>query len=196
MSKSIPFHHWLKQRRKGLSLTQKDLARLAGCAEITLRKIEAGNLQPSPQLAASLARAMGTSDADLPGMTGFAPPGTTAHTPVERWRMPRRPHNLPSQLTPLIGRTQDIASVRKRLLADDTRLLGTIRVGEDEIPHLFPIERDDYNRLADATRAHLGADRFDAAWARGRATPFETAVEAAVSALEDVLRVQDQVPPG
>jgi DNA-binding XRE family transcriptional regulator len=80
MSKSIPFHLWLKQRRKALGLTQKDLARQAGCAEITLRKIEAGDLQPSPQLAASLARAVGASDADLPGMTGFAPPGKSMPT--------------------------------------------------------------------------------------------------------------------
>ncbi|MGB4975383.1 MAG: helix-turn-helix transcriptional regulator [Anaerolineae bacterium] len=34
------FGQWLKQRRKALGLTQKDLAQQGGCAEVTLRKIE------------------------------------------------------------------------------------------------------------------------------------------------------------
>ncbi len=37
MSQSIAFNLWLKQRRKALGLTQKDLAQQAGCAEIALR---------------------------------------------------------------------------------------------------------------------------------------------------------------
>ena len=56
MSNTSTFSHWLKQRRKALGLTQKKLAQQAGCAEITLRKIEAGDLQPSAPLVASLAR--------------------------------------------------------------------------------------------------------------------------------------------
>ncbi|MFZ1237980.1 MAG: helix-turn-helix domain-containing protein [Anaerolineae bacterium] len=31
------FGQWLKQRRKALGLTQKELAQQAGCAEIALR---------------------------------------------------------------------------------------------------------------------------------------------------------------
>lgn len=38
------FSHWLRHRRKALGLTQKELAQLAGCAEVTLRKIEAGDI--------------------------------------------------------------------------------------------------------------------------------------------------------
>lgn len=42
MSTTKTFGQWLKQRRKALKVTQKELAHQAGCAEITLRKIEAG----------------------------------------------------------------------------------------------------------------------------------------------------------
>ncbi|MCB0240090.1 MAG: helix-turn-helix transcriptional regulator, partial [Anaerolineae bacterium] len=55
MTNDLAFGNWLKQRRKALRLTQKALALKAGCAEITLRKIEAGDLQPSAPLVASLA---------------------------------------------------------------------------------------------------------------------------------------------
>lgn len=47
MSNMTTFGQWLKQRRKALGLTQKELAQRAGCAEISLRKIEAGDLHPS-----------------------------------------------------------------------------------------------------------------------------------------------------
>ena len=52
--------------------------------------------------------------------------------------------------------------------------------------------RVDFTRRADAARASLGAVAFDAAWAEGRAAPFEAVIEEAVSALEGVLRVDDQ----
>ena len=72
MSKATTFGQWLKQRRKVLGLTQKELAQQAGCAEVTLRKIEAGDLHPSAPLAASLAKAVGAADADLPGIVALA----------------------------------------------------------------------------------------------------------------------------
>lgn len=68
MSNASTFGQWLKQRRKALGLTQRGLAQQAGCVEITLRKIEAGDLQPSATLVAFLAGALGVTDADLPGL--------------------------------------------------------------------------------------------------------------------------------
>ena len=44
------FGRWLKQRRKGLHLTQKELAQTVGYAEVTLRKVEADELRPSREL--------------------------------------------------------------------------------------------------------------------------------------------------
>ena len=56
MSKATTFGQWLKQRRKVLGLTQKELAKQLGCAEVTLRKIEAGDFAPSAPLALSSLR--------------------------------------------------------------------------------------------------------------------------------------------
>ncbi|MGB3061579.1 MAG: helix-turn-helix transcriptional regulator, partial [Anaerolineae bacterium] len=111
------FGQWLKQRRKALGLTQKDLAQRAGCAEVTLRKIEAGDSHPSATLAASLARAVGAADADLPAIVGVAVGAGGAQSSASHWRMPSRPHNLPLQLTPLLGRDHDSTALRKRLRA-------------------------------------------------------------------------------
>src|SRR5919202_2678681 len=46
---------WIKLRRIVLELSQAELARLVGCAEITIRKIEADERRPSVQLAERLA---------------------------------------------------------------------------------------------------------------------------------------------
>jgi DNA-binding XRE family transcriptional regulator len=54
------FDQWLKQRRKTLGLTQDTLARLVGCATITIQKLEAGALRPSVQIAAPLAEHLPT----------------------------------------------------------------------------------------------------------------------------------------
>ncbi len=53
MSESITltFGAWLKLRRRVCDVTQKQLARQLGVAEITIRKIEADQLRPSKHLA-------------------------------------------------------------------------------------------------------------------------------------------------
>ena len=48
------FGEWLKTTRRELDLTQQELAHKVGCAEITIRKIEADSLRPSKHLAAAL----------------------------------------------------------------------------------------------------------------------------------------------
>jgi transcriptional regulator with XRE-family HTH domain len=51
----VLFGEWVKLRRHFLGLTQTELGRRAGCAAITIRKIEAGDLHPSREVAAQLA---------------------------------------------------------------------------------------------------------------------------------------------
>ena len=104
MSTTPTFGQWLKRRRKVLGLTQKELAQKAGCAEVTLRKIEASNFNPSAQLAASLARAAGAADADLPELVSLARGVSDDFTARAHLLWPQRPNNLPAQLTPLIDR--------------------------------------------------------------------------------------------
>ena len=52
---SSGFGQWLKARRRARDLTQDALAARSGCAGETLRKIEAGVVRPSRQLAELLA---------------------------------------------------------------------------------------------------------------------------------------------
>ena len=121
------FGQWLKQRRKVLGLTQKELAQMAGCAQVSLRKIEAGNLLPSAPLVASLARALGTDDANLPSLVSLARgTGDDDFTAKARLLRAQRPNNLLAQLTPLIGRAHEITAVRKRLLSDGVRLIALL----------------------------------------------------------------------
>ena len=58
MSHENAFGQQVRQRRRSLDLTQEELARRVGCAAITLRKIEAGDLRPSQQIAERLAMAL------------------------------------------------------------------------------------------------------------------------------------------
>ncbi len=125
MSTVTTFSQWLKQRRKVLGLTQRDLAQQANCAEVTLRKIEAGDLHPSAQLVASLIKCLAVTDADLPDILEFALSASDQHAPVARRGKSLRPNNLPAQLTPLLGREQDISAVRSRLL-DGARLITLV----------------------------------------------------------------------
>ena len=126
MNTTITFGQWLKQRRKVLGLTQNELAQQAGCAEVTLRKIEASGLHPSAPLVASLARALGVAEADRPGLVALARGADDDFTARPRLLRPQRPNNLPAQLTPLIGREQDIAAVGRRLLTDGARLITLV----------------------------------------------------------------------
>ncbi len=49
------FGYWVRRRRKALDLTQEQLAQQVGCAEVTIKKIEADERRPSRQIAACLA---------------------------------------------------------------------------------------------------------------------------------------------
>jgi len=52
------FGRLVRERRRVLDLTQDELARRAGCATVTVRKIEHGDLRPSVRAAERLAMAL------------------------------------------------------------------------------------------------------------------------------------------
>ena len=58
MNSGITFGQRIKAQRQELGLTQDELARRVGCASVTLRKIEYGDLRPSVQIAERLAMAL------------------------------------------------------------------------------------------------------------------------------------------
>ncbi len=66
------FGEWLQAQRRANDLTQNQLAQQVFCAEITIRKIEAGHLRPSRQLAALLVDAIQKAAAREPDLISWA----------------------------------------------------------------------------------------------------------------------------
>src|SRR5215210_6206122 len=72
MSTESGFGTWLKQRRRELGLTRKELARGVGCSPETIYKVESGQRRPSRQIADLLAEALGVPPEELPLFARFA----------------------------------------------------------------------------------------------------------------------------
>lgn len=72
MKKSLPFGEWLRKQRRALDLSRQDLADQAGCAEVTLRRIEAGTLKPSKELALILLEKVGIPQNEREQWTSYA----------------------------------------------------------------------------------------------------------------------------
>src|SRR4051812_9759492 len=119
MPSDLLFGEWVKLRRSFLGLTQAELARRAGCAAITLRKIEAGDSRPSRDVAAQLAEhlnLLGPTRALFiqvargeRGADALPPPTHTDGAALPR-PPPPYPSNLPTPPASLIGREQDVAA--------------------------------------------------------------------------------------
>lgn len=122
MNEEISFGYWLKQRRKGLDLTQDEMAGRVGCTTSMLQKIEAGRRRPSPEFAGRLVEILDIEPDKRLAFVEFARGSQT----LAVYELFRPPANLPAQSTPFIGREQDVADVRQRLLRDDTRLVTLV----------------------------------------------------------------------
>jgi predicted ATPase len=110
MQEELYFGIWLRKQRRALDLTRRAFVKQVGCAEVTLRHIEAGILKPSKELAGILLEKLGIPEAERPqwisfarGLSGFPlsslPPSTKPIT------------NLPAPLTTFIGREKEQADV-------------------------------------------------------------------------------------
>jgi non-specific serine/threonine protein kinase len=116
MAEKISFGTWLRQRRRALDLTQKALANQVGCAEITVRQIEADALKPSKELAEILLEKLGIPEFERPGWIAFArgtsgyPQKTKSHSSQLEAKT-----NLPIPLTSFIGRQNDVERIQRRL---------------------------------------------------------------------------------
>src|SRR5262245_43262626 len=139
MDGDASFGYWVRRRRKALDLTQDALARQVGCAETTIRKIEADSRRPSRQIAERLAECLAIPSAErgtflraaraelavdrLPAPT-FGPSRQPAHPlPLKPLGVHRR--DLPAPANPLIGRHDELADVAA-LLRDPACRLVTI----------------------------------------------------------------------
>ena len=135
------FGEWIKQRRKQLRLTQRELAVNAHCSVAMIKKIEADERQPSPELAELLAAALqvppeqqaqfvdtarGRQPVDKLAQDGLV----TIHNEVDV-----APGSDPIQLvlpqtaTPFIGREKELAAITSQLNQPDCRLLTLLGPG-------------------------------------------------------------------
>jgi len=130
MATQASFGHYLSARRHLLDLTQDELAQRVGCSVVTIRKLEADERRPSKQIAERLADSLGIAVSERVAFLTFARTETSADVaevslPTSAHTPDRRPL-LPTSLTPLIGRDQDLAAVRNQLLRDNARLLTLV----------------------------------------------------------------------
>lgn len=125
---STSFGYWMSRQRKALDLTQHALADLVGYSVAAIKKIEADERRPSRQMAERLADYLSIPDNQrtifIECARGLR---SMDQMPLSREPAPApstaMPSNLPTPLTPLIGREREIAAVRQVLSLPDTRLL-------------------------------------------------------------------------
>src|SRR5262245_28627757 len=72
MDEITSFGEWLRRARKAHDLTQAELAQRVGCAEGTIRNLEADALRPSKQLAARLTIQLGLAPDMQEAVIAFA----------------------------------------------------------------------------------------------------------------------------
>lgn len=128
MPETISFGIWLRKQRRSLDLTQKALAELVGCAEITIRRMESDSYKPSRELALVLFEKLGISNSEQERWFRIArglPDGSneTNHLPVQDQRLT----NLPTTLTTFIGREKEIKEIKQAIF--EHRLVTLIGPG-------------------------------------------------------------------
>lgn len=140
MNEVPSFGLWLKQRRKGLGLTQPGLALRVACSTDTIDKIEAGKRRPSEQMAARLAECLGIDTTERQAFIEYARLTCTAGKGLLHyarnartsfpqaiyapWRNLHQPaNNLPAPPNAFIGRTEEVEAVCALLARPGVRLL-------------------------------------------------------------------------
>ncbi len=177
------FGVWLKRRRKGLDLTQADLAQQLDCSVAAVRKFEAEERRPSGNIVDRLATIFGIPTEERTAFLRFAR-GDWYFSPASMhegspWRAPdtassndspanqpsyptRHRSNLPAQLTSFVGRERELVEVRR--LLETSRLVTLTGAGGSGKTRFGGGGRFDRRlprrRLARGTRAAVEPDRF------------------------------------
>lgn len=105
------FGEWLRQQRRRLDLTQQALADQAGCARISLRRIEKGSLKPSKDLALILLKIIGIPESDRTNWIPFVRGLADIPTKQIDFNSTRLQTNFPAFLTTFIGREKEQAEI-------------------------------------------------------------------------------------
>lgn len=114
MQDEISFGEWLRKQRRTFDLTQQAFANQLGCAEVTLRRIEAGSLKPSKELAQIILEKLGIPEMERPQWISFA--RGLSGFPLTSTPSKKVTSNLPSPITTFIGREKEQSDV-VRLIA-------------------------------------------------------------------------------
>ncbi|MCS6846169.1 MAG: helix-turn-helix domain-containing protein [Anaerolineae bacterium] len=127
------FAQWAKERRKGLDLTQAELAELVGCSLITVAKIESGERRPSKQIAELMARHLRVPDEHRAAFVDFARGQTEVPPMLGAMQTVRQPAftGIPAAAITgrLIGRERELQQIADALQADDARLITLVGPG-------------------------------------------------------------------
>jgi predicted ATPase/class 3 adenylate cyclase len=100
MTETLSFGYWVRRRRKALDLTQAELAERVGCAEVTIRRIEADERRPSRQIAALLADHLQLDPEERPAFLQAA----RAELAADRLELTSEPRNMPASApAPLVA---------------------------------------------------------------------------------------------
>ena len=131
MSNRTPFAEHLRAYRKGLDLTQAELAERCGYSRSTICKVETGELKPSRGLARALARALELDDAVSADFVRDARVGGaiigSVSTPDNTGN--RSVRGLIPPTTAFIGRQRERAEVGALLVRPEVRLLNLCGLG-------------------------------------------------------------------
>lgn len=169
MERTITFGQWVKQRRKSLGLTQAELSHLASCSTVMINKIEGDSRRPSLQIARLLARYLRIGPQEHAAFLQLARPdlapdeqagdSAISYTPSSNRHKRHRGNQLPTPMTPLIGRASEVAAICDLLRHSDVRLVtltGTGGVGK--------------TRLALQVATEIGEQFLDGCWFMSLAT--------------------------
>src|SRR5262245_54509571 len=110
MQEELSFGAWLRKQRRALDLSRQAFADQVGCAEVTLRRIEADTLKPSKELASGLLEKLGIPENERPHWISFA--RGSSSFPTQSIPFSNKPKsNLPASLTTFVGREKEQVDV-------------------------------------------------------------------------------------
>jgi transcriptional regulator with XRE-family HTH domain len=136
----VSFGQQLRELRRGLDLTQAELANRVGCGVNAIRKLEAGERRPSRDFTTRLASVLGLDGTE---QSEFVKAARGIQT-VSR-------ASLPAPVTRLIGREMDVARLREQLLDPGVRLvtlMGPPGVGKSRLALQIAIDLQHVGRFS------------------------------------------------
>jgi predicted ATPase/transcriptional regulator with XRE-family HTH domain len=126
--------YWVQRRRKALDLTRAALAARVSCSLETIKKIERDERRPSREVARLLAEALELNSAEMEAFLQAVQKKRSVdslplpHGPISD-NPHALPHNLPTLLTPFIGRQKELEAIENRLGDPACRLLTLVGPG-------------------------------------------------------------------